>query len=113
MEELLKEAEEAYDHRLYASAIVMSHTAVRLRLAGRLRKDEGSLRDLAAEAYREGVDVDVKSLAKLGWIRNRIVHEGYLPKKDEAHWAVKTAGTSLEALKKRGLLRRMLSWLSG
>jgi len=113
VEELLREAEEAYDHRLYASAVVMSHTAIRLRLAGRLRKDEGSLRDLAAEAYREGVDVDVKSLTKLGWMRNRIVHEGYLPKKDEARWAVKVASASLKALKRRGLLRRMLGWLSG
>jgi HEPN domain-containing protein len=112
MDEFLREAEEAYRHGLYASAVVMSHATVRLRLATRLRKEEGSLRDMAAEAYRDGIDVDVKSLGKLSWIKNRVVHEGYLPKREEARWAVRTATNSLGAMKRRGLLRRVLGWLA-
>jgi HEPN domain-containing protein len=112
MDELLREAEEAYRHGLYASAVLMSHAAVSLRLASRLRKQEGSLRDMAAEAYRNGIDIDVKSVGKLSWIRNRVVREGYLPRKEEARWAVGAAARNLQATKKGGVLGRLLRWLS-
>lgn len=112
MDELLKEAKEAYDHRLYAAAVVMSHAAVRFRLEGLLGKKSGPLKDLAEGAYRNGANIGVKELGKLSWIRNRVEHEGYMPRKEEARWAVGTAERNLGALRSRGLLRQVLSWLS-
>ncbi len=112
MDEFLEEAEEACRCGLYASAVVMSHTAVRLRLASQIGRDEGSLKDMASTAYRNGVDVDVKSLVKLSWMRNRIVHEGRVPSRQDAEWAIEVAERNLKVMKKEGLLRRVFRWLS-
>ena len=112
MDEFQEEAKEAYDHGLYAAAVVMSHAAMRFRLEGLLKKEGASLKDLAEEAYRDGANVGVRELRKLSWIRNRVEHEGYTPRKQEARWAVATAETNLGALQRRGLLRQVLGWLS-
>ena len=108
MDEFLKEAEEAYGYGLYAASLVMSHAAVRLKLASRLRREDGSLRDLAQQAYRDGLDVDVKGLGKLSWIRNRVMHEGYTPKKEEARWAIGVATKSLDVMTSKGVLRQLV-----
>jgi hypothetical protein len=111
VDEFLMEAKEAYDHRLYAAAVVMAHAAVRTRLERLLRREDVSMKDLAEGAYREGASVEVKELGKLSWIRNRIEHEGYMPRKEEARWAVGTAERNLGALHRKGLVQRVLSWL--
>ena len=110
--EFLGEAEEAYRHRLYASTVVMSRAAVRYRLSGGLKREGSSLRDLAARAKRDGADIDVSEIGKLSWIRNKAIHEGYVPRREEASWAVRTAGRNIEGLEKRGLLHRAMRWLS-
>ena len=112
MDDFLEEAKEAYDNGLYAAAVDMSHAAVKIGLGGMLKKDGASLKDLAEEAYRNGANVGVKDLRRLSWIRNRIEQEGYVPRRQEALWAVGTAERNLGALKGRGLLSRVLGWLS-
>ena len=110
MDEFPREAKEAYDHKLYAAA-VMSHAVVRIELEELLKREGGPMKDLAEGAYRNGVNTGVKELAKLSWIRNIVWHEGYMPRKEEARSAVGTGERSLGALKSRGPLRQMLSWL--
>ncbi|HVP23305.1 MAG TPA: hypothetical protein VMS77_05280 [Conexivisphaerales archaeon] len=113
MDDFLREAREAYEHGLYASAVVMSYAALLHLLSKRFRRDDISLKELAELAYRDGSNVDPKSLGKLSWVRNRVIHEGYLPRRDEARWAVRTAERNLEGLEAKGLLGRILAWLRG
>jgi HEPN domain-containing protein len=111
VDEFLREAKEAYDHKLYSAAVVMSHSAVRFKLEGLLKKEGVPMKELAERAYQNGASIEVKELGKLSWIRNRIEHEGYLPRREEARWAVGTAERNLGALRGKGLLHRVLGWL--
>ena len=64
VDEFLREAKEAHDRKLYAAAVVMSHSAVRFKLEGPLKKEGGPMKDLAKGAYRDGASIEVKDLGK-------------------------------------------------
>jgi HEPN domain-containing protein len=111
VDEFLAEAEEAYHRGLYAAAVLVSHAAAHRGLSHRLRDDRSSLKELASKAYRDGVDVAADDLGRLAWLRNRVSHEGYMPSRKEAKFALGTARSALDALEKRSLFSRAVNWV--
>jgi hypothetical protein len=110
MGSLVGEAKKAYEYGLYAATVTLSQMAVERTLRHRVGRPRGQLVRIA---YSEGVDIEPTSLQGLGRLRNRIVHEGYLPIREEARWALKVALNNVERIEEGGLLRRLFRQLLG
>jgi len=114
MGSLVGEAKKAYEYGLYAATVTLSQMAVERTLRHRVGRPRGlSFGQLVRVAYSEGVDIEPTSLQGLGRLRNRIVHEGYLPIREEARWALKVALNNVERIEEGGLLRRLFRQLLG
>lgn len=94
----LKDASEDLTNGKFASCIVHVHLAMEHALKSRLMEREVDVRfkttpELVNEALRLGLIAKQarKGLLNVNSLRNRIYHEGYIPRKHEAEDALKIA----------------------
>jgi|GEM_PF-6322995 hypothetical protein len=113
MAELLAEAERVGRAGMPSAAVVLSHFAIEAELKRRLRsRSPWPYREIVSKAWKEGVNLDVNAVLRLGVLKNRVIYEGYRPTNEEVIWSLNVARRTVRATRRQGVLARASRWLS-